>query len=59
MLKRYEWMCLLLGGLVCVAIAVLVAKDDTLRGFFWGLGAALAFGAVIAWLDARESNQSK
>ena len=55
MLKRYEWLFLLLGALVSVAIAVLVAKDDTWRGFFWGLGVALAFGAVIAWLDARET----
>jgi drug/metabolite transporter (DMT)-like permease len=55
MLKRYEWLFLIAGALVSVAVAALVATDDTWRGFFWGLAAALAFGAVIAWLDGRES----
>lgn len=53
--RRYEWVFLLLGAMVCVAVAVLAAKDDTRRGFFWGLAMALAFGAVVAWLYARES----
>ncbi|MBV9108914.1 MAG: hypothetical protein JO306_05885 [Gemmatimonadetes bacterium] len=48
-------MFLVAGALVSVAIAVLVAKEDTLRGFFWGLATALVFCAVVAWLDARET----
>ena len=54
-LGRYEWVFLVAGALVSVAIAVLVAKEDTLRGFFWGLATALVFCAVVAWLDARET----
>jgi hypothetical protein len=53
--ERYEWVFLLLGALVSVGIAVLVVEDDTWRGFFWGMGAALVFGAVIAWFYAREA----
>ena len=58
-LGRYEWVFLVAGALVSVAIAVLVAKDDTWRGFFWGMAAALVFGAVVTWLYARESNEPK
>jgi hypothetical protein len=55
MARRYEWLVLLLGALASLAIAVLVVERDTFRGFFWGLAGSLAFGAVIAWFYARET----